>query len=211
MRTKFYSSMCSWVTGKPKALLAIASLLAVAPAGWAASSSELLEQGIYAEETKGDLDAATNAYRQAIAEARPGWAAAAQAQFRLGVCCYKKKDFASGAAAFDQVIKSYPEQKELVAQANDYLYRALPLLPAPWVDGEELQLEVKGPGDAKVGLLIFSVSAGETNGQKFWRTALLFTSMFQSMMAGVADVDAATFRPLRSRFEILGKVLGDRL
>lgn len=204
MRTKFYSSMCSWVTGKPKARLAVAGWLALAAAGWAASPSELLEQGIYAEETKGDLDAATNAYRQAIAEARPGWAAAAQAQFRLGVCCYKKKDFASGAAAFDQVIKNYPEQKELVAQANDYLFRALPLLPAPWVDGEELQFGIKGAGDEKEekgASMTFAVNAGETNGQKFWRIQILLANSFQSMMAMVTEVDAATFRPLRRRLK----------
>ena len=182
-------------------LLAIAISLAPAPPAWAASPSELLEQGIYAEETKGDLDAATNAYRQAIAEARPGWAAAAQAQFRLGVCCYKKKDFASGAAAFDQVIKSYPEQKELVAQANDYLYRALPLLPAPWVDGEELRFVIKGPDAARTAYFTFGVNAGETNGQKFWRIETLGASFFQSMMCAVAEVDAATFRPLRSRIK----------
>ena len=146
MKIKLYSSMGSCVAARTKALLAVAGWIALTAAGWAASPSELLEQGIYAEETKGDRDAATNCYRQALAEARPGWPAAAQAQFRLGVCCYKKKDFASGAAAFDQVIKNYPEQKELVAQADDYLYRALPLLPAPWVDGEELRFEIKGSG-----------------------------------------------------------------
>jgi hypothetical protein len=182
-------------------LLAIAISLAAASSGWAASPSELLEQGIYAEETKGDLDAATNAYRQAVAEARPGWAGAAQAQFRLGVCCYKKKDFASGAAAFDQVIKNYPEQKELVAQANDYLYRALPLLPAPWVDGEDLQFLAKGPDAANAAFMTFGVNAGETNGQKFWRIEILFADFFQSRMAGVTEVDAATFRPLRSRYK----------
>ena len=208
MRTKLYSSTCSWVTGKLEALLAIAGWLALAAAGWAASPSELLEQGIYAEETKGDLDAATNAYRQAIAAARPGWAAAAQAQFRLGVCCYKKKDFDSGTAAFDQVIKSYPEQKELVARANDYLFRALPLLPAPWVDGEELQFAIKGPGDVKGGFMSFVVKAGETNGQEFWRIELLGTDLVQSMMATVMEVDAATFRPLRSRVQSWGKVWG---
>jgi hypothetical protein len=208
MRTKFYSSMCSWVTRKPKALLAVAGWLALSAAGWAASPSELLEQGIYAEETKGDLDAATNAYRQAIAEARPGWAAAAQAQFRLGVCCYKKKDFASGAAAFDQVIENHPEEKELVAQANDYLYRALPLLPAPWVDGEELQFVIKASGGEKGASMSFAVNAGETNGQKFWRIELLFANSFQSMMAHVTEVDAATFRPLRSRVKSWGRCWG---
>ena len=170
-------------------LLAIAISLAVAAPGRAASPSELLEQGIYDEETKGDLDAAANAYRQAVVEARPGWAAAAQAQLRLGVCCYKKKDFASGAAAFDQVIKSYPEQKELVAQANDYLYRVLPLLPAPWVDGEELQFVIKGPDAANAAFMTLGVNAGETNGQKFWRIEILFADFFQNRMTGVTEVE----------------------
>jgi hypothetical protein len=189
-------------------LLAAAISLAVAPAAWAASPSELLEQGIYAEETKGDLDAATNAYRQAVAEARPGWAGAAQAQFRLGVCCYKKKEFTSGAAAFDQVIKNYPEQKELVAQADDYLYRALPLLPAPWVDGEELQFVIKSTNDVRGASMTFGVNAGETNGQKFWRIEFLFANSFQSMMARVTEVDAATFRPLRNRVKAWDKAWG---
>ncbi|HXP58863.1 MAG TPA: DUF3108 domain-containing protein, partial [Dongiaceae bacterium] len=97
--------------------------------------------------------------------------------------------------------KSYPEQKELVAQANDYLYRALPLLPAPWVDGEDLQFVMKGPRDEKGGFINFGVNAGETNGQKFWRIEFLCGNFLQSLQAGVTEVDAATFRPLRSRFK----------
>jgi outer membrane protein assembly factor BamD (BamD/ComL family) len=127
MKTKLYSSMPARGTKNAIALLAIASLLAAAPAGWAASPAELLEQGIYNEETKGDLDAALKLYQKAVAEAKAGGTAAAQAQFRLGVCYYKKGDSAAAMAAFEQVVKDYPEQKGLVAQAADYLFRALPL------------------------------------------------------------------------------------
>jgi outer membrane protein assembly factor BamD (BamD/ComL family) len=129
MKTKFHRSMPACGTKNTIALLAIASLLAVAPAGWAASPSELLEHGIYAEETKGDLDAALKLYQQAVSEAKGVQAVAAQAQFRLGVCHYKKGDSAAATAAFEQVIKDYPEQKELVTQAHDYLFRACPCCP----------------------------------------------------------------------------------
>jgi prepilin-type processing-associated H-X9-DG protein len=55
-------------TGAALVLLAITSLLATAPIAAAASPSELLEQGIYSEETKGDVDAAF-----AFGMERPAW------------------------------------------------------------------------------------------------------------------------------------------
>jgi hypothetical protein len=186
MKTKLCSSM-----------LVIAGLLAIAPGGRGASPSELLEEGIYAEETKGDLDAALKLYGQAVAGAQAERAAAAQAQFRIGACQYKKRDSAAAMAAFAQVVKDYPEQKELVAAAADYLYRAMPLLPAPWVEGEQLRLDLRSNG-AKSGSWHFWLTAGETNGTKVWRVMNhCFWGPFGQSLSR-AEVEAATFRPLRS-------------
>src|SRR4030095_6155074 len=63
------------------------------------SVSALLEKGIYSEETKGDVEAAMKLYEQVIAEAKSGQAVAAQAQYRLGVCLHKKKNYAESTAA----------------------------------------------------------------------------------------------------------------
>jgi tetratricopeptide (TPR) repeat protein len=201
MKTKLYSLMPARGTRTTIGLLAIASLLAVAPAGWGVSPSELLEQGVYAEETKGDLDAALKLYRQAVTEAKAGWTAGAQAQFRLGVCYCKKKDSAAATAAFEQLVKDYPEQKELAAQATDHLYRILPLLPAPWVDGEESRFDLKSPGGPKVGLLTITVNAGETNGQKLWLLGSQLSDFLQIEFLHQVEVDAATLRPLHSRYK----------
>jgi len=57
------------------------------------SPSDTLEQGIYSEETKGDLDGAMQLYQKVITQAKADQASAAQAQYHLGVCYYKKKDF----------------------------------------------------------------------------------------------------------------------
>src|SRR3954470_3592943 len=115
-------------------LISVAGLLATGRAAESASPTELLEKAVYSEETKGDLDAALQLYRQVIAEGKDTQAVAAQAQYRLGVCLYKKKKFPDATAAFEKLVKDYPDQKELVALAQDYLAGAVTLLPAPWFD-----------------------------------------------------------------------------
>ena len=54
-------------------LLALTSILATAQMATAASPSDLLEQGLYSEETKGDVDAALKLYQQVVAEAKAGY------------------------------------------------------------------------------------------------------------------------------------------
>jgi tetratricopeptide (TPR) repeat protein len=156
-------------TGAALFLLAITSLVPAALAAATASPSELLEQGIYSEETKGDVDAALKLYQQVVSEAKAGQAVAAQAQYRLGVCFYKKKNYAEANAAFEKLLKDYPDQKDLIAAADKYLAGAVPLMPAPWVDGEELQFDIKFPTGFKIGAACYQVGSGETNGQKIWR------------------------------------------
>src|SRR5664279_580009 len=156
-------------TGAALFLFAITSLLTTAQLASAASPSELLEQGIYSEETKGDVDAALKLYQQVVTEAKAGQAVAAQAQYRLGVCFYKKKNYAGAASAFEKLVRDYPDQKDLIALANKYLVNAMALLPAPWVDGEEMQLDIRFPTGYKIGTACYRVFAGEANGQKLWR------------------------------------------
>ena len=54
------------------------------------SPSELLEKGIYTEETRGDVDSAIAIYQQLVAEQDINHSLAAQAEFRLGQCYLKK-------------------------------------------------------------------------------------------------------------------------
>src|SRR6476469_2808552 len=104
------------------------------------SPSELLEKGIYAEETKGDIDVAMTIYQQLIGEAKANLSLAAQAQFRLAQCLLKKKREPEAVAAFQKLIHDFPEEKELIAKAREYIPGDLVLGPIPWVDGERLTL-----------------------------------------------------------------------
>ncbi|HEX9782391.1 MAG TPA: tetratricopeptide repeat protein [Opitutaceae bacterium] len=111
----------------------IIGLLAAAPAAWAVDPTlaEMLELGIYSEETKGDLDAAMRLYEQIVAEADANHELAAQAQFRLAMCHHKQGDFAAATAAFETLVRDFPNQGDLVSLANEYLTANTALLPAP--------------------------------------------------------------------------------
>ena len=111
-----------------------------APSGDAAADGEqspavLLEKGIYAEETAGDLDEAIRIYKRIVARAADSRQYAAQAQYRLGTCYRKKGQDAAAVAAFRELISAYGDQEELVARARTQLAElsgdAADLLPEP--------------------------------------------------------------------------------
>src|SRR5436190_2045383 len=181
------------------AAVGIACLFVSAHSAETASPSELLEKGIYSQETKGDLDAAIALYQQVVSEAKDANALAAQAQYRLGVCYYKKKDFAKASATFEKLVKDYPEQKELVKLANEYLAGAVALTPAPWADGEELRLDVKFQSGFKIGVAAYTVNSGETNGHKIWRIGSHLFAGVQHLSR--VEVDADSLKPLHSRWK----------
>lgn len=84
----------------------------------AESATDLLEKGIYTEQTVGDLDAAIKIYGQIVAKSEANRAAVAQAYFRLGECYLKKSKPTEARAAFEKLIAQFPDQSDLVAQAK---------------------------------------------------------------------------------------------
>src|SRR4051794_11945733 len=132
MKSEYYFSTLARRAKATLALLSIAVSLGAAQPSRAASLPEVLEQGIYSEETKGDIDAAMQLYQKVVTEAKSGQALAAQAQYHLGVCYYKKKDYVTATATFEKLVKDYPDQKDLVALAQQYLAGTTLLVPAPW-------------------------------------------------------------------------------
>src|SRR5260370_5385416 len=105
-------------------LLAAATLGGNA-AGQAATTSELLQKGIYLQETIGDLDGAMKVYRQIALMARESRANAAQAEYRLGVCLHKRGRREEAIDTFYKLIKEYPEKATIMAQARDFLLKAV--------------------------------------------------------------------------------------
>jgi hypothetical protein len=196
MDTKSFFTGLAGVTRNNAFLAATMILIMAIHASAATSLTELLEQGIYSEETKGDLDAAIKLYLEIVADNKAGQTVAAQAQYRLAVCLHKKRDYAGAAAAFEKLIKDYPDQKELVAAAQQYLPSEPQLLPVPWTDGEEMRILLKFQSGFVVGASSYMVNSAEANGRKIW---LVRSRTFAGAQAlSRVEVEAETFKPIHS-------------
>src|SRR5260221_10845268 len=161
------------------------------------SPSELLEKGIYNQDTKGDLDSAIAIYQQVVAEASSNQSLAAQAQFRLGQCYLKKNQPTDATAAFEKLIHDFPNEKALITQAREYLPGALALGPIPWVDGERMQLNISVAAGADIGTGEYRADLVQpANGGKFWRVGCRMMAGPQS--GSSVDIDCETFRSINS-------------
>ena len=150
--------MCNRMAGFFLAFFLAASLTA------APTASELLQKGIYTQETVGDIDAAIRIYQQVVALGADARAQAGQAQYRLGLCLLRKGSHAEAAKAFDKLIADYPDQKELVAAARQQNPAGLKLIAPPWSEGEMLRLKLKLPTGFAVGVYAQTIeksSAGQ--------------------------------------------------
>ncbi len=102
-------------------LLTSAVLCTATSALRAESPAVLLQKGIQAEESAGNLDEAIKIYRQIIEEAKTNREYVAQAHFRLGMCLIKAKRDKEAAEVFEKLIADFPEQKDLIAKARKQL------------------------------------------------------------------------------------------
>jgi len=99
--------------------LALAAILAIPAAAQtpAPLPSELLQRGIYAQETSGDLDAAIKTYRQIVDSHPQQRDIGAQAQYRLAMTLLAKGDTNAAAQEIQRLGWDYPDFKTLVAAA----------------------------------------------------------------------------------------------
>ncbi len=191
--------------------LLVAAIAAIYPSAVRAvteSPSELLEKGIYAEETKGDVDSAIAIYQQLVAEHDVNQSLAAQAQFHLGQCYLKKNRADQATAAFQKLIHDYPNETNLVARAREHLPSGLTLGPVPWVDGERMQLNIVVGSGAEIGTAEYRADfVQQASGGKIWRVGCRLMAAGAQSVSSV-DVDADTFHPLTSRWKhsLLGEV-----
>lgn len=104
-------------------LLAIGLLASAAPAK---PASVLLQEGLYAEEIEGDLDAAIKIYEQVVVEAKKVQRTAAHATYRIGMCYLKKGQKDKAAEYFQNIISDFPSQKAFARKAEKQLDKIKP-------------------------------------------------------------------------------------
>lgn len=174
----------------------------------AATANEMLEKGIYTEETVGDLEAAIQVYKKVVVQGTDGMNAAAEAQFRIGVCYEKQGKADLATKAFQAVIDNFPAATQFVGQAKSRLPGALQLMPVPWGDGDEAQYEMKLHSGMGIGTQIWRVGKSRLGEKPVWEcnTWQVITANGQTHRSQVF-ADPKTFAPIQSTWShsLLGK------
>ena len=192
-------------------MIKVVLFVAVVAAGRGLSAepiADMLEKAIYTEETKGDLPAAIDLYKQILSESKSARSAAANAQFRMANCYLKLGKQSEAIAAFRGVIESFPEEQSLVAKAKEHVPADVELLPSPWVDGELTEMSMRLSSGLSIGRQFTSINADERDGRRIWRIRNhSYVTLNGTSGVSRVDVDATTMTPLSSRWR--HSLLGD--
>ncbi len=130
-----------------KISLLFAVLVAASPTLEAASSSELLQKGLYAEEVEGNLDSAIKIYGEVAASKVATRPQVAQALYRQGMCYVKIKDEAAARPPLQKLVTDYSDQTELVEKARSVLEDLTNFDPATLMPpGTLVYVELGSPG-----------------------------------------------------------------
>jgi hypothetical protein len=97
--------------------VAMLALSLLATAGSAQTAAELLQKGIYTQQTAGDVDGAVKIYQQVIGMAGVDHAIAARAQMQIVTAFLQKGDLPRAARELTTLRLNYGDQKEVVAAA----------------------------------------------------------------------------------------------
>jgi hypothetical protein len=182
-----------------RSLASVALLIVAAkPMTAAESPTELLEKGIYAEETQGDLGAAIAIYKRVAEAARSERPAVAQALYRLGMCYLKSGRRNDAAATFEKLARQHAEETALLARIPPSV-STVPLLPAPWGQEETLLMRIRGQQrDHLSGVTIFRTKETLLDGKPVTH---LDTHWHLAWTAIV--VDRETMRPMYRTSKVL--------
>lgn len=107
----------------------------------------LLQDGIYAEQTKGDLDGAMKIYEQIIDDTSTERPYIAEAMYRLGMCYVKKQNEVEARALFERLVSQFSDQAEVVSKVRPMLEEMTEPDPAALMPADtKIYLEIGEPG-----------------------------------------------------------------
>jgi hypothetical protein len=128
----------------------------------AQSAADLLQRGIYEQQTAGNLDSAIQIFRQ-VANSAADKKIAAQAQYQIVLCMLQRGDQPAAAKEVETLARNFADQPDLVARARKLLPGGAPTLPAPWGESECSQLNIKRDGAATGETLYYSIDPAHVN------------------------------------------------
>ncbi len=160
--------------------------------------AELLEEGIYLQEAKGDLEGAMAVYRKLQAQSEVDRQFAAEAQYRLATCYLEKGERLAAVESFEKLVNLYADQAKWVEAALEYLPKEFEPNYIPWSPGERTVLKWRMPTGAPIGQMVYTVEEGEREGVAFWKFS--GHGYISQRLHLVTEVEKISLEPLHSHF-----------
>ena len=140
--------------GNIRVLCIITAVALCCGAVGAVPSGELLQQGLYAEEIEGDLQAAIASYEEIVNDASAPANHVAQALYRQGMCYVRLKNEPKATVALTRLVNDYSDQVNLVKKALPVLDDLQFFDPAALMPPDTLAyLELGSPGRQIEGMV----------------------------------------------------------
>ncbi|MFC1603410.1 sugar-binding protein [Planctomycetota bacterium] len=132
---------------KSVTIILFVAVVLIASAALAKSASTLLQEGLYAEEVDGDLDAAIKIYAEIIKDGSAQRSHVAQALYRQGMCYMKKQQEQQAKLAFEKLVTEYSDQTNVINKAKPLLQELSNADPAALMPPDTLvYVELGSPG-----------------------------------------------------------------
>jgi len=121
--------------------------VALTLAALAKQATVTLQEGLYAEEVEGNLDAAIKIYEQIIQDGSAQRSAVAQALYRQGMCYLKKQQEQQARLVFGKLVAEYSDQTSIVSKVKPLLDELGNVDPAALMPPDTLiYVEMGSPG-----------------------------------------------------------------
>ncbi|MFH1716411.1 MAG: sugar-binding protein [Planctomycetota bacterium] len=129
-------------------IVLILAAVGVALAAGAKSASVLLQEGLYAEQVDGDLDAAIKMFEQVINDSTAQRPQVAQAMYLQGMCYLKKQDEQRAQQLFGRLVADFSDQTKIISKVKPLLEELGNADPAALMPPDTLfYLEIGSPGE----------------------------------------------------------------
>jgi hypothetical protein len=107
----------------------------------------LPQEGLYAEEVDGDLDAAIKIYEQVVKDGSAQRSHVAQAMYRQGMCYLKKQDEQQAKVVFGKLVAGFSDQTDIISKVKPLLQELSNADPAALMPPDTLiYVEIGSPG-----------------------------------------------------------------
>ena len=174
-----------------------ALLIASAAPLHAESPAEILERGVFQQETRNDPAAALKIYQEVLDRESQSRELSSEARYRMAMCLIALGEEAKGHEQLEALAHDTAADKQWAGKAAAGLAKTQFIHPAPWKPGEIAIYRILGPGNQDMGFMMAAVKETTVDGESRWASYFIRAGAQWGISCSIFSKE--TFEPVSSR------------